>query len=156
MGVDRQLRYSLDALAVFAQCVFHYTKIETGDYDIVPAIADAAQGYVEHGDNAIAERIVAVESDGTEELLAFCVTGVVSACVRFLSREIDLAADASGDLIGSLRKEVDEGLFLTFGWQTLTGNLAVRAFTYFVSFFHQVEPILLVGRDFLRKIYCNH
>jgi hypothetical protein len=45
-------------------------------------IADSAQGDVEHGHNALAERFVAVKRYGAKKFLAFGVAGIVGARVR--------------------------------------------------------------------------
>jgi hypothetical protein len=125
LHVDRKLGKRFDTRSVFAERILHYTKIEAGNDDVIPAIPDSSQCYIQHGDNAIAQRLVAVQRDGAKELLALCVSGVVSSRIRFLCGETDFAADAPGDLIGTLGKEVDQGLFLKPRRQLLPGNVAV-------------------------------
>src|SRR5438477_8315999 len=106
--MDGEFRQSLNACSVFPQRVFDNAEVEAGNDDVVPAVSNAAQSDIEHGDNLIAERFVAVESDGAEELLAFGVTGIVRAGIGLLLSQVDLSADATGDFFGVPSKEIDQ------------------------------------------------
>jgi hypothetical protein len=101
LRVDWHTRETFHVGALFRQRVFHYAEIEARDDHVVPVIADSAQGYVEHGDDAVTKRLVTVQRDGAEELLALGVAGVVGAGVGLERGEIDPSADPRGDLIGT-------------------------------------------------------
>src|SRR5207302_1415018 len=114
-----ELSQGFDARAVLAESVLDHTEIEARDDDGMPAVSDSTQGNIEHGDDLVAERFVAVEGYCAEEFLAFGIPGIVRSGVGLLLGQVDLLADAPGDLFGMAGEEVDQRFFLKASGQIL-------------------------------------
>jgi len=52
--VDWHLGQILDSRAVFSQRVLDHAEIEAGNHDIIPAVSNSSERYIEHGYNLIA------------------------------------------------------------------------------------------------------
>src|ERR1700757_2582077 len=87
--MNRYLRQSFHSRTILAERVLDDTVIKSRDDNIVPMISDAAQCNIEHGDDLISQRLMALEGDRAEEFLALGVAGIVRPRVGLLSGEID-------------------------------------------------------------------
>jgi hypothetical protein len=64
LDVERQFRKRLHPRAELTQGVLYYDIVETGNDHVIPMIAEAPQGHVQHGDNLLAQWLVRLKRDG--------------------------------------------------------------------------------------------
>src|SRR5258706_13395496 len=80
--VERQGAKVFNSFSKLAKSVFNNQIIQIWQNHIVPVIANASEGYIQHGYDLIPQWLGRIQRDCAEEFLAFCITGVVRASIR--------------------------------------------------------------------------
>ena len=107
LRMDGKLGQSLHPCSVLAERVLYHAKVKAGNDHVIPSVSDSTQCNIQHGDDLIAQWLLAVESDGAKKLLALSIAGIVRAGVRLLLSEVDLlAAPSQRDRAGFQARDV--------------------------------------------------
>ena len=140
LDVYRDLVETLHPSPELTQGVLDHHKVEPGNDDIVPTIADSPQGYIKHGHDLMAQQVVRLQRNCSVELLAFCVPGIVSSRVWLLVGQVNLTADPPSDFVGVGGKKVNQRLLLELRGQALLGHFDILVIADLISPLHHSEP----------------
>jgi len=70
-------------------------KVEAGNDYVVPSVADSTPRNIQHRDDLVAKRFLAIESDDAEHLAALGIPGIVRAGMRLLLGKVDPFIDTT-------------------------------------------------------------